>query len=87
MKKASEYREHARECRELGRTSRNPDERAQLDELARMWDTLATDRELILREQATLDAMELAATPDSGQASRKTAGKGSTRPLSGTDAV
>jgi hypothetical protein len=58
VKKASEYRQHAEECRALARTSRTPDERAQLDHLARTWDGLAVDRERIVREQAALDKME-----------------------------
>ena len=76
MKKASEYRDHAQACRELARTSRNTDERAQLQHLAQTWEGLALDRERIVREQAALDAMELAAAPNSRpSAAKRTARK------------
>lgn len=71
MKKASEYREHALACRELARTSRNAEERAQLQHLAQTWEGLALDRERIIREQAVLDEMELAVAPNSRQAPLK----------------
>jgi len=70
VKKASEYRQHAEECRALARTSRTPDERAQLDHLARTWDGLAVDRERIVREQAALDEMESADTKAQAPAHR-----------------
>jgi hypothetical protein len=47
MKKASEYRQHAEECRAL---AQRMDEvhRAQLLEMARTWESLADDREALV---------------------------------------
>ena len=55
MKKASEYRHHAQECRQLARGAQNPGQRAQLLDMAQTWEYLAKDREVLLREQADLD--------------------------------
>lgn len=50
MKKASEYRQHAQECRDLAAKMASPDQREQLLEMARHWEQLARDRaELIAR--------------------------------------
>lgn len=50
MKKASEYREHARECRALAVAMESAEQRAQLLEMAEHWEKLARDRiELINR--------------------------------------
>ena len=49
MRKASEYREHAEECRALASQMKG-EQREQLLEMARTWDKLAEERsELILR--------------------------------------
>ena len=49
MKKASEYRKHAEECRTLARGVQG-DQRDQLLEMAATWDRLAAERsELIQR--------------------------------------
>ncbi len=45
MKKASEYREHAAECRAMADQVARPDHREQLLEMARTWDTMADERE------------------------------------------
>jgi hypothetical protein len=44
MKKATDYRHHADECRALARTARQED-RAPLLHMAEMWESLAVDRE------------------------------------------
>ena len=44
MKKASEYREHARECRELALKMNSDEQREQLLQMAGHWDRLAADR-------------------------------------------
>jgi hypothetical protein len=44
MKKASEYRRHAQECRELAAQMPSDAGRAQLLEMADHWDKLAADR-------------------------------------------
>lgn len=57
MKKASEYRSHARECRDLAGKMASPEQRGQLLRMADHWEQLASDRaELILRRpDAALD--------------------------------
>ncbi|MDE2486349.1 MAG: hypothetical protein KGO51_03040 [Alphaproteobacteria bacterium] len=49
MKKASEYREHARECRELAARMDRGEQREQLLAMARHWDQLADDRAALVR--------------------------------------
>jgi hypothetical protein len=44
MKKASEYREHAVECRKLASTMESEAQREQLLQMAEHWDQLAIDR-------------------------------------------
>jgi hypothetical protein len=50
MKKASEYREHAQECRGLAAKMESGEQREQLLKMAAQWDRMAADRaELVLR--------------------------------------
>jgi len=50
MKKASEYRQHARECRELAAQMESGEHREQLLAMADHWEQLAADRaELVAR--------------------------------------
>ena len=49
MKKASEYRQHAEECRVLAATMELGDQREQLLAMARHWDALARDRATLIR--------------------------------------
>lgn len=44
MKKASEYRQHAEECRVLARGMAPSGQRDQLLDMARTWDNLADER-------------------------------------------
>jgi hypothetical protein len=44
MKKASEYREHAKECRALARRMKESEQREQMLALAEIWEALAVDR-------------------------------------------
>ena len=44
MKKASEYRQHANECRALAMSMEPGEQRNQLLEMAATWDKLAADR-------------------------------------------
>ena len=44
MKKASEYRQHAEECRTLAKQVTEGPQRDQLLEMAKTWDALAEDR-------------------------------------------
>ena len=45
MKQASEYRQHAGECRKLALNARNEAEHRQLLEMAAAWERMAADRE------------------------------------------
>jgi hypothetical protein len=44
LKKASEYQEHADECRQLARTAVSPEHKAMLKKMAQTWESLARDR-------------------------------------------
>jgi hypothetical protein len=49
MKKASEYRQHAEECRQLANRMEHGEHRSQLLEMAATWDKLAADRSELVR--------------------------------------
>lgn len=49
MKKASEYRQHAEECRAMARTMKEGTQREQLLDMARNWDQMAKDRDRLAR--------------------------------------
>ncbi len=53
MKKASEYRQHAEECRALA-ASMEGEQRDQLLEMAATWDALAADRADLVRRHPEL---------------------------------
>ena len=58
MRKASEFRRHAEECRALARNADNDEQRRQLLEMSATWERIADEREkLIARhpEMATHD--------------------------------
>jgi hypothetical protein len=50
VKKASEYRKHAEECRALARQVPEGPQREQLLEMARTWDNLANERDALVRK-------------------------------------
>jgi hypothetical protein len=54
MKKASEYRQHAEECRALVRSMNDAEQRAQLLEMATIWNQLAADRSELVRKHPEL---------------------------------
>ena len=54
MKKASEYREHAQECRDLAAQMASDDQRAQMLHMAEHWDKLADDRIALIRKHPEL---------------------------------
>lgn len=56
MKKASEYREHARECRALAAQMDSADQRDQLLQMAAHWDNLADDRAELVEKHPELDS-------------------------------
>ena len=53
MKKASEYRQHAEECRTLASQMKG-EQREQLLEMARTWDKLADERSDLIRRHPKL---------------------------------
>lgn len=54
MKKASEYRQHAQECRDLAKQMPQGEQRDQLLEMARTWDNLAAERADLVRRHPEL---------------------------------
>ena len=54
MKKASEYRQHAEECRTLARTMKEGEHRTQLLEMAATWEKLAEERSDLIRRHPEL---------------------------------
>jgi hypothetical protein len=54
MKKASEYRKHAEECRELAAKTELGDQREQLLRMAAHWDQLAKDRSDLVQKHPEL---------------------------------
>jgi hypothetical protein len=54
MKKASEYREHARECRHLAGSMDSDEQRALMLQMAEHWDQLATDRVALIEKHPEL---------------------------------
>jgi len=54
VKKASEYRKHAEECRALAKQVPEGPQRDQLLEMARTWDALAEDRDALVRKHPEL---------------------------------
>jgi hypothetical protein len=54
MKKASEYRQHAVECRELAAKMELGEQREQLLRMAAHWEQLAKDRSELVRKHPEL---------------------------------
>jgi hypothetical protein len=54
MKKASEYRQHAEECRVLARGMAPGEQRDQLLDMARTWDNLADERSQLISQHPEL---------------------------------
>ena len=70
MKKASEYRRHGVECRELARRMAAGEQRDQLLNMADTWDALAAERSELIRRHPELSigdehAEEIAAASSS----------------------
>lgn len=67
VKKASEYRQHAKECRALASQAVSEEHRKQLSTMADTWETLAVEREKnASKEESHFSApsTEAASTPD-----------------------
>jgi hypothetical protein len=58
MKKASEYRLHAEECRALAAGMQIDEQREQLLAMADQWEALANDRERIVSRHPELSQAE-----------------------------
>lgn len=54
MKKASEYRQHAEECRQLAAAMESGEQRELLLTMAANWDRLADDREDLVQRHPEL---------------------------------
>ena len=54
MKKASEYRQHAVECRQLAAAMQSGEQRDQLLAMAETWDMLAADRSALVQRHPEL---------------------------------
>jgi len=57
MKKASEYRQHGKECRELAARSSNSEHRAALIKMAETWDKLARNRAAHVARLTRIEAL------------------------------
>jgi hypothetical protein len=55
MKTATEYRQHAEECRTLARQLPEGEQRNQLLEMAKTWDNLAETRTALIRNHPKHD--------------------------------
>jgi hypothetical protein len=58
MKKVSEYRKHAEECRELARRSKTQAQREMLLNMATAWDSLADGRAKKIEKQGRLVSID-----------------------------
>jgi hypothetical protein len=58
VKKASEYREHADECRQLAKKAATADHRAVFENMARTWETLAKSREQRILRERRMEVLE-----------------------------
>jgi hypothetical protein len=54
MRKVSEYRAHAQECRDMANRTNDPVHKRQLEEMAEAWTMLAREREKQLSKQQSL---------------------------------
>ena len=69
MKKASEYRQHAKECRALAAQMDSAHQREQLLRMARHWEQLAGDRSSLVQRHPEL-ASDREREEEAEQASR-----------------
>jgi hypothetical protein len=63
LEKISNYRRQAGECRLLARKAQNEEHRSQLLIMAETWETLAVERESLLRKPASSNSHEAHQTP------------------------
>lgn len=58
LQKASEYRQHAKECRELAHLTGSAEQRAMLEKMAQTWEGLAKQSEIRRARQQRIAALE-----------------------------
>ena len=58
MKKASEYRRHAAECRQMIGSATTDEQKAMLENMAKTWDALADDRKRRLMQSQRIAELE-----------------------------
>ena len=66
LKKASDYKEHAKECRALARTAVSPEHKAMLEKMAQTWESLARDRLERLARTHRISQLEQAVDSEQG---------------------
>jgi hypothetical protein len=64
MKKASEYRRNAEECRRLSASTADPGHKAMLERMAETWDGLAADRGRRAAQKERIAGLEGATAPE-----------------------
>jgi hypothetical protein len=62
VRKASEYRQHAQECRDLAKQMRSGAQREQLLAMANTWDALADERDTMLKIERDFGSPGIAAS-------------------------
>jgi hypothetical protein len=55
MKKASEYHQHAEECRDMASRATSEEQRQTLIKMADTWDSLGSEREAMLAQKQRID--------------------------------
>ena len=68
MKKASEYRRNAEECRKLSASIADPQHKAMLEQMAETWEGLAADRGRRAAQKERIADLEGATAPDNSPA-------------------
>jgi hypothetical protein len=63
LEKISNYRRQAEECRLLARKAQNDEHRSQLLIMAETWETLAAERESLLRKPASSNSQDTPHAP------------------------
>jgi hypothetical protein len=58
MKKASDYRKHAEECRALAKGMKQAEQREQLLAMAQTWERLADQRDITSRNEAEMASQQ-----------------------------
>jgi hypothetical protein len=66
VKKASEYRKHAAECRQMMATAASDDQKAMLENMAQTWDSLAADRERRASQKKRIADLEIKEVSEGG---------------------